>query len=270
MKILLLDPEESESDSKNKICKISSLIKQLRHEVVEYKANKAFYEKVISEKPDVVFNLASIYGLGNSNLIPAILEIADVRYTGSGLLGLSLARSYTKLFTLLLQSGIPLVPFIISKVKVSMGDNHLRYPLRLFRDGCCQNTVVSNNLELKRALKSIPQQENIVLQEYSPNSIKNIYLCNSWIFPANTESRFINLAREVYRLIEARGIVRFDFRDSYRAALTGIEISPDPLGKQLLEKARLSGWDEKRIIQLMIDQAGRDRDIAMPYKEMNL
>ena len=59
-------------------------------------------------------------------------------------------------------------------------------------------------------------------------------------------------------------------KESSRAALTGIEISPDPLGEQLLEKARLSGWDEKRIIQLMIDQAGRDRDIAMPYKEMNL
>jgi len=264
MKILLLDPEESEPDSKNKIYKISALIKQLGHEVIESKANKAFYEKVISEKPDVVFNLASIYSLGNCNLIPAILEIADVRYTGSGLLGLSLARSYTKLFALLLQSGIPLDPFIISKVKVGVGHNHLRYPLRLLRDGCCQNTVVSNNLELKRAIKSIPQQGDIVLQECSPDSTKNIFLCNSLVFPANAESRFVNPASEVYHLIEARGIVRLDFRDSDRAPLTGIEISPDPLGEQLLEKARLSGWDEKRIIQLMIDQAGRDRDKTMP------
>ena len=55
MKILLLKPEETEPDSKNKIDKITSLIKQSGHAVVEYKANKAFYKNVIDEKSGCSF-----------------------------------------------------------------------------------------------------------------------------------------------------------------------------------------------------------------------
>jgi len=258
VKILLLEPAESEPDSTAKTQKIHFLLKQLGYEVVEQSFSAALYETVKTEKPDVVFNLASIYEWNKTNLIPAILEIADVRYTGSGMLSLSLARYPTKLFPLLYKSGVTVVPFKIMKAGSAIQSNKLHYPLNLRPDGSRHNLALANVKELRGALKELPSQEELVLQEHIDGEMVNLYILDSVPFPSLLNEPYLAPAIKAYQLIEARGLVRFDFIMSDEPLLSKIEVSPDPLDKKLLQVAAVAGWNEEKIIQSLVEHAGRD------------
>ena len=52
--------------------------------------------------------------------------------------------------------------------------------------------------------------------------------------------------------------MRFDFMVSEQPLLVGIEVSPDPLDEKLLQLAALAGWDAEKIIQTLLEHAGRD------------
>ena len=101
MKIVVLEPAEPDSTGAKKIERICSLLESSGHEVLRQTADSGMYAALLQSAPEVVFNLASIYGWKRTNLVPAVLEIAGMRYTGSNLLSLSLARNYTKRFPLL-------------------------------------------------------------------------------------------------------------------------------------------------------------------------
>ena len=113
MKIVVLEPAEPDSTGAKKIEKINALLESSGHEVLRQTADNGMVAFLLKSAPDVVFNLASIYGWKRTNLVPAVLEIAGVCYTGSNLLSLSLARNYTKRFPLLLASGVPMVEFAV-------------------------------------------------------------------------------------------------------------------------------------------------------------
>jgi D-alanine-D-alanine ligase-like ATP-grasp enzyme len=258
VKILLLEPAEPDPDSTIKTHKICILLKQLGYAVVERNLNAALYENVIREKPDIVFNLASIYAWNKTNLIPAILEIAGVRYSGSGILSLSLVRNFTKLFPLLSESGIRVAPFKIMKAASALLNNELRYPLNLYTDGSRHNLVLANDIELKSALQDLPQQAELVLQEHVEGEVVSQYILDSTPFPSSLNEPFMTTALKAYHLMEARGLVRLDFIGSDEPLLDWIEISPDPLDEKLLQMAALAGWDAEKIIQSLVEHAGRD------------
>ncbi|MGV8026157.1 MAG: hypothetical protein AB2L18_06345 [Anaerolineaceae bacterium] len=259
MKILLLEPAEPDPDSTVKTKQIFIILKQLGYEVVELTLNSDLYEIVMREKPDIVFNLASIYAWNKTNLIPAILEIDDVRYTGSGMLGLSLVRNFTKLFPLLSETDIRVAPYTIIKAGSDMPNAELRYPLKLYTDGIRQNLVLANDLELKNALQALPPQTEIVLQEQKTGEILSQYILDSTPFLFSLKEPYWTFALKAYQLIEARGLVRFDFLQTSDPLLVGIEVSPDPLEEKLLQQAAQAGWDAQKIIQALVEHAGRDQ-----------
>ena len=234
------------------------LLKQLGYEVVELNLNATLYEKVIREKADIVFNLASTYEWNKTNLIPAILEIAGVRYTGSGILSLSLVRNFTKLFPLLSESGIRIAPYKIMEVAHAIPNNGLRYPLNLYMDGSRYNLVLANDIELRNALQDVPQQTELVLQEHVNGDVVSQYILDSNPFLASLDEPYWLPALKAYQLMEARGLMRFDFMVSEQPLLVGIEVSPDPLDEKLLQLAALAGWDAEKIIQTLLEHAGRD------------
>lgn len=259
MKILLLEPAEPDPDSTVKTHQIFDLLKQLGYEVVELTLKTDLYENVMREKPDIVFNLASIYAWNKTNLVPAILEIAGVPYTGSGMLGLSLVRNFTKLFPLLSESGIRVAPYTIIKTGSTIPNTELHYPLNLYIDGTRHNLVLANDLELKNALQALPPQTEVVLQEHRHGEVLSQYILDSTPFLSSLTESYWKPALEIYQLMEARGLVRIDFIKSDEPLVIGIEISLDPLDEKLLQLAAQADWDAEKIIQTLVEHAGRDQ-----------
>ncbi len=162
------------------------------------------------DKPDLVFNLASIYSWDKTHLIPAVLEIAAVRYTGSGILGLSLARNYTKLFPLLSTSGIRVPAFAVIAAGNPLPAG-LKYPLTLLCDGVRDRISLRNTVELKRALELSPAGEKALILEQMAGERVSLFLLDGLPFPSACGQPYLAAAQKACRVMEARGLVRFDF-----------------------------------------------------------
>ena len=267
MKIVLLEPAEPDSPAAKKLTRIHDLLEKKGHEVFLQIADNSFFEFILKHQPDVVFNLASIYGWRKTNLIPAILEITGVRYTGSSLLSLSLARNYTKRFPLLLASGVPMAAFVIIKAGNAALPVSFHFPLTLYCDGSCNEIVIKNQAELKKELKNYPAHEDVVLQEMVTGEKASIYILDSAPFLSPDHSEFFDPALKTYQLLEARGLARFDFVKSDGFYLDEIDLSPDPLDEDLLQLAADYGLDEMEIMQLLLEHAGSD--LPAPRKSIS-
>lgn len=257
MKICLLEPMGRNNSTSVKIHSISASLKQLGYEVVERGCNKSLLANLRRDKPDVVFNLSSIYAWKKTNLVPAILEIAGISYTGSGFLGLSLARNYTKLFPLLNASGISIVPFQV-QLAGKLALNRMRYPLRLFREGFQRSKPIKTRLELKRKLERIPANEEVLMQQYLEGERTSVFLLDRMPFFPEKNSKFLEAARCAYDVLEARGLARFIFVQNTEPFLEDIEIAPDPLDEKLLQTAAAMGWNRDRILQSLVQHPGSD------------
>lgn len=258
MKIDLLEPFEQNVSVLARIKKIHSLLKQLGYEVVERNCGPALFERVRRDHPFVVFNLSSIYGWEKTNLIPAVLEIAGVRYTGSGMLGLSLARNYTRLFPLFLDSGIRVPVFHIIETGDSARLKGHHYPLRLYLDGEKNTLFLRNDNELNRILKKLPAHEKILLLDSMIGKRVSQFILDNKPFLGTPGSSYLGLAQKAYRTLEARGLARFDFIQGSQPVLVKVDIAPDPLDEDLLYEAALSGWDAGHLLQLLVEHSGND------------
>jgi D-alanine-D-alanine ligase-like ATP-grasp enzyme len=258
MKILVLEPAEPDDAEVDKTGRVLSILNQLGHEVLEALPDALLYEQVIKRKPDVVFNLASAYEAEKANRVPVVLEIADVSYTGSGILGLSLNRFYNLLFPLLAASGVQTVPFKVMKAGQFTHPDGLGYPLTLFREGARLGQVLENEDELKTAMRVIAPREDVIVFGFVKGEKESLFILDSIPFLTSSNSPCLEPALKTYALIEARGLARFDFVRSDSMLLSGIDSAPDSLGEQLLRDAAAAGWDEERLIQYMVEHAGRD------------
>jgi D-alanine-D-alanine ligase-like ATP-grasp enzyme len=266
MKIVILEPVEPDSTTAKKISHIHSLLNKNGDELIHQIADNNLFASVMRHQPDVVFNLASIYGWEKTNLIPALLEIAGVRYTGSSMMGLSLARHASKLFPLLLASGVPMAPFVITKAGDPALPDDFYYPLALFCDGFRRGQAIKNQSELKKALKNLPVREDVAIQELVSGEISSIYILDSVPFLSHKDPNLIEYAIKAYQLFEARGLARFDFVKSDGHYLDNIDLSPDPLDESLVSSAVEDGWDEMKLLQTLLKHAGRD--IRAPRKKI--
>lgn len=258
MKIVLLEPEEPDSTGAKKIGRINDLLENSGHEVLRQTADSGMYAFLLKSVPDVVFNLASIYGWKRTNLVPAVLEIAGVRYTGSNLLSLSLARNYTKRFPLLLASGVPLMKFEIMKAMDAAVPAGFDFPLILYCDGIYDEITIKSQAELKKALIDYPAREDLVLQKTVSGERSSIYLLDSAPFLPPENPAYLEPSLKAYELLEARGLARFDFVESASFYLDEIDLSPDPLDEGFLQVAAEYGLDETNILLRLLEHAGRD------------
>ena len=224
MKICLLEPRNAcaKRGAANKQTQTRGLLEQLGHQVVEIACSRMLYSELRKLHPDVVFNLASGYGIEDGHLIPAIIEMAGFRYTGSGVLALSLGASYARLFPLLLSAGIPLPPFRI-----------------------------------------ISHEEALLVEQVKGRKLTLFTLDQEPLFHA-PQNEVCALVKKTCRLIEARGLARFDFVWADEATLVSIDIAPDPLDEELLDQAARAGWHEQQLLQMLLEHAGRDSDGLRP------
>ncbi len=228
------------------------------HRVVEHVFDDSLFGRVVDEKPKVVFNLASTYEWEKSDYIPAILEIAGARYTGSGFLTLTLGRNYTKLMPMLENSGIPIPPYKIIRAENLNTEKTLQFPLEIWRNERQNETRVSSREALKEARRLLPPQEEIALRECRKGRHTKIYILDSQILPLDLDPEIRELALSAYGLIEARGLTGFDFVCAEKLYLTGIDAAPDPLERAFLAAAASAGLGEADIIRKMIELASSD------------
>lgn len=258
MKILLLKPSMETPAINPKIDRIKTILSQSGYVVVEKVLSKCFFSQIIAEKPDVVFNLASIFEWEKTIYIPAILEIAAVRYTGSGFLALSLSRNPTKLLPLFEKSGVRLPPYKVMPAAQAVSTHGLRFPLDLCLDGYPDNIYLADEQALINATLRLPQEEQITLREHFQKKIQSVYIIDSIVLPISTVPTLLPPVHATYRLLEARGLMRLDFTVGIEPVLVNINAAPDPLEEGFLKAASSAGWDEQKIIQTIIEHAGRD------------
>lgn len=234
------------------------LLNRLGYEVIEQKCGPALYEHVRKDHPGVVFNLSSIYGWDKANLVPAVLEIAGVRYTGSGMLGLSLARNYTRLFPLLQNSGVRVPLFRLVGARDLAAIYETQFPLQLYQDGKKNALLINNKIELEKILRKLALHEKVLLMEPVAGKRESLFILDGMPFLRTPSQATLEIAQNAFQLMEAKGLARFDFIQGSQPILINIEISPDPLGKDLLREAEIAGWDAAHILKLLVEHAGND------------
>jgi D-alanine-D-alanine ligase len=262
VKICLLEPEASHTRPgiENRQEEIRGLLEHLGHQVVELSCGSTLYEGLRRQHPDVIFNVSSIYGNGDAHLVPAIIEIAGLRYTGSGVLALSLGREYARLFQLLFSAGIPLPPFRVLEAERTGSQHDLHYPLVLYQDNGYQASLVANDEALSELLRVASAHETLLLVEQVKGRKLTVFVLDQEPLFYLPEQGLCSLVKRTYQLIEARGLARFDFVWVDGPILAGIDIAPDPLDKELLHQASSAGWDESELLQVLLEHARRDRD----------
>ncbi len=263
MKICLLEPRDAHAKraDKNRQAQIRRLLEQLGHQVVELSCNTTLYAELREQHPDVVFNAPSVYGTGQGRLVPAIIEMAGLRYTGSGVLALSLGTKYARLFPLLFAAGIPLPPFRVLEVGHPGSLHDLRYPLVLYGNNGPLGSVVANNAVLPDVFRlECPHEERLLVEQVKGRKVTIFALDQVPLFDS-VENEVCSLVKDTYQLIEARGLVRFDLVWGDTPKLVSIDVAPDPLSGELLRQASCAGWNEQKLIQTLLEHAGRDSDI---------
>jgi D-alanine-D-alanine ligase-like ATP-grasp enzyme len=258
VKIVLLEPADCDPAAAAKIMAIRRILALLGHQVIEQDFNNGFFNRLVDEKPQVVFNLASVYAWEKTAYLPAILEIAGARYTGSGFLTLSLLRHPVKLLPLLEKSGIRMPPYRIVKAGDPAPAGSLRFPLSILRDDHQTGVAIASAIELERTLQAIPPQEELALREIQGNEVVRVFILDTQVFPRNAPPSLVQPALVAYQLIEARGLARFDFLLAGEPLLAAIDAAPDPLDPGFIGAAASAGLDETAIIRTMIAQAGSD------------
>lgn len=241
-----------------KIGQIFDLLIQDSHTILRQKAGNSLYESIISFCPDIVFNLASIYEGKRTDLIPALLEIAGVRYTGPGLLSLTLVHNYTKLYPLLTSTGIRIPPYKVFIDEYKFESDALQVPLVLRIDGRREGQIFRDMDDALHAICTLPTGTDALLQEVRAGKRISSYILDSTPFLPIANDELLQNSKRAYQLLEARGLVRFDFLYCRGWYLTDIDPCPDPLDENLLTLAAKHGWSEYHLLRMILEHAGND------------
>ncbi len=81
----------AELDTNETIQAVASALEDGGHEVVLLEASRDFAAKLQAAHPEIVFNLAEgLQGDARESQVPAVCELYNIPYTGSGILTLSI------------------------------------------------------------------------------------------------------------------------------------------------------------------------------------
>ncbi|GAB4126725.1 MAG: hypothetical protein Fur0015_00260 [Ignavibacteriales bacterium] len=100
------------------------------HDVILIEADINAYQKFISEKPDIVFNIAEgSLGLSREAQIPAMLDFLNIPYTASDPLTLSLCLNKARTKEILNTYGIPTAKFSLIYSSSDLKNSNLDFPI---------------------------------------------------------------------------------------------------------------------------------------------
>ncbi len=126
------EPPDSgaELDSESTVLAVQDALKAYGHDVSLIEGNISAYLRLLSKNPDMVFNMCEgLRGESRESHIPAILEMLQIPYTGSGVLTLAatLEKPHTK--KILAYHGIPTARFRVFRSTEEVDTRGLEFPL---------------------------------------------------------------------------------------------------------------------------------------------
>lgn len=171
--------EVIEFDLPETIFGIKSALEKDGHKVRLIEANREAYLKLkkLRKEIDLVFNIAEgIYGEDREAQIPAMLEMLQIPYTGSGPLALALTLDKSRTKEILKLHKIPTAKFFVVAQDENLPAVTLDFPLIVKPNsegsskGIKNNAVVKSILELKEKIKEIHKKyhQKALVEEFLP------------------------------------------------------------------------------------------------------
>lgn len=149
--------QDAEFDAPDTIAALREAIASFGHEVVPLEATPELLGRIAGARLDVVFNIAEgIRGRGRESLVPAILELLDIPYTGSdpATLAVTLDKALAK--QIVRAAGVPTPDFFVMTTGREPLPKGVRFPLIVkpvaegSSKGVSDASVVRDEAELRR------------------------------------------------------------------------------------------------------------------------
>jgi len=161
-----LSDKYAEWDDAETIDAVKTAIENAGHEVVPIEADEDAFDKLKSERPDVVFNMAEGYG-GSSreSYIPAMLEMLGIPYTASDAVTIGICHDKSRCKEILSYYNIPTPSFFITDSVVN-GCPKVKFPsfVKPLHEGSSKgiynSSLVKNKAELNREVTRIKNDYN--------------------------------------------------------------------------------------------------------------
>ncbi|NLU05818.1 MAG: D-alanine--D-alanine ligase [Firmicutes bacterium] len=119
------EPPDScaEYDCESTVTAVADALRSYGYNVSLIEADETAYLKLLAHKPDIVFNMAEgLRGESRESHIPAILEMLNIPYTGSGVMALALTLNKPLSKQVLAYKGIPTPKFVVLDPASVCGD----------------------------------------------------------------------------------------------------------------------------------------------------
>lgn len=165
-----------EFDEESTVDAIADALAEGGCDVTKIEADEEAYGKLKALKPDIVFNIAEgLRGEGREAQIPAILEMLNIRYTGSGPLTLAITLNKALTNQILSFNGVPCPRFQVFKKPNEKLRNKLRYPLivKPLAEGSSKGIRSSSLVQDERSLK---RQVSWVIETYKQPALVEEFL----------------------------------------------------------------------------------------------
>jgi D-alanine-D-alanine ligase len=132
------------------------------HEVSLIEANEEAYFKLMSDRPDIVFNIAEGFnGVSREAQIPAMMEMLQLPYTGSDPLTLSICLDKSRAKEILSYYNIPTPRFTLVSKNSKISQNNLKFPFIVkplhegSSKGIFNSSIVNNQSELEHEVANV-------------------------------------------------------------------------------------------------------------------
>lgn len=253
-----LTEKDAESDARA----VAGYLEKMGSEVILVPGNADLVEKLKSEKVDLAFNLVgSVRGQEYlAATIPAALELLEIPYTGSGILGEALA--YNKFIgkKLLQQLGIPIPNMQLFLSHKEPLDNDMKFPL------ICKLNEIHGSVEITKdsivtSEKQLKNRIEYLIKTYDQPVLVEEFIAGKEIIAMLIEGgkREVFLVNRVFKDQTDMSFASFEFQwdkeqwDAYK-----YEKHVDPNIEKLVKKAfALSKMADCGKFDLRLDASGR-------------
>jgi D-alanine-D-alanine ligase len=161
-----LSDKYAEWDDADTINAVKSAIEKAGHDVTLIEADEFAYEKLKSERPDIVFNMAEGYGgSARESYIPAMLELLGIPYTASDPVAINICHDKSRCKEVLSYYNIPTPSFYIAGSAVN-GYPKVKFPsfVKPLHEGSSKgiynSSLVRSKAELNREILRIKHDYN--------------------------------------------------------------------------------------------------------------
>lgn len=165
----------SECDSLKTVAAIAKALGSAGHTVLLAEANRALPQWLTTHPVDLAFNIAEgFHGEARESRVPALLDLMEIPYTGSGVCALALALDKAKSKQIFSHVGIPTPRFQLFLKPDDEIDKRLHFPLIVKPNregsgkGIWADSVVMNEQALKAQVEKVFRlyAQEVLVEEY--------------------------------------------------------------------------------------------------------